>query len=157
MSVLSLSYWESDVYWRQNNKRFAELALQIGGKQLIWRNTSLSPYVYSGSKWRTGGVSDDVMLGTVIVGGLQRHSVLYKRRGRGLLSTIGLLLLLLLLSEIGLLLEPYLFHFADYSSWSSRHLTGLFNASALQRNTMCAAYNRIANCNMLSLFPATGL
>jgi len=38
MSVLSLSYWESDVYWRQNNKHFAELALQNGGKQLIWRN-----------------------------------------------------------------------------------------------------------------------
>jgi len=26
MSVLSLSYWESDVYWRQNNKHYAELA-----------------------------------------------------------------------------------------------------------------------------------
>jgi len=38
MSVLSLSYWESDVYWRQNNKRFAEFAPQNGGKQLIWRN-----------------------------------------------------------------------------------------------------------------------
>ena len=38
MSVLSLSYWESDVYWRQNNKHFAELALQNGAKQLIWRN-----------------------------------------------------------------------------------------------------------------------
>jgi len=38
MSVLSLSYWESDIYWRQNNKHFAELALQNGGKQLIWRN-----------------------------------------------------------------------------------------------------------------------
>ena len=38
MSVLSLSYWESDVYWRQNNKHFAELAPQNGGKQLIWRN-----------------------------------------------------------------------------------------------------------------------
>jgi len=38
MSVLSLSYWKSDVYWRQNNKHFAELALQNGGKQLIWRN-----------------------------------------------------------------------------------------------------------------------
>jgi len=25
MSVLSLSYWESDVYWRQNNKQLAEL------------------------------------------------------------------------------------------------------------------------------------
>jgi len=32
MSVLSLSYWESDVYWRQNNKHFAELAPQNGGK-----------------------------------------------------------------------------------------------------------------------------
>jgi len=38
MSVLSLSYWESDVYWRQNNKHFAELTPQNGGKQLIWRN-----------------------------------------------------------------------------------------------------------------------
>jgi len=38
MSVLSLSYWESDVYWRQNNEHFAELAPQNGGKQLIWRN-----------------------------------------------------------------------------------------------------------------------
>jgi len=38
MSVLSLSYWESDIYWRQNNKHFAELAQQNGGKQLIWRN-----------------------------------------------------------------------------------------------------------------------
>jgi len=37
MSVLSLSYWESDVYCRQNNKHFAELAPQ-NGKQLIWRN-----------------------------------------------------------------------------------------------------------------------
>jgi len=42
MSVLSLSYWESDVYWRQNNKHFAQLAPQNGGKQLI---TSLSPYL----------------------------------------------------------------------------------------------------------------
>jgi len=38
MSVLSLCYWESDVYWRQNNKQFAELAAQNGGKQLVWRN-----------------------------------------------------------------------------------------------------------------------
>ena len=41
MSVLSLSYWESGVYWRQNNKHFTELAQvapQNGGKQLIWRN-----------------------------------------------------------------------------------------------------------------------
>ena len=38
MSVLSLCYWESDAYWRQNNKHFAELAPQNGGKQLIWRN-----------------------------------------------------------------------------------------------------------------------
>ena len=38
MSVLLLSYWESDVYWRQNNIHFAELAPQNGGKQLIWRN-----------------------------------------------------------------------------------------------------------------------
>jgi len=38
MSLLSLSYWESDVYWRQNNKHFAELAPQNGRKQLIWRN-----------------------------------------------------------------------------------------------------------------------
>ena len=38
MSVLSLSYLESDVYWRQNNRHFAELAPQNGGKQLIWRN-----------------------------------------------------------------------------------------------------------------------
>ena len=38
MSILSLSYWESDVYWRQNNKHFAELAPQNGGKLLIWRN-----------------------------------------------------------------------------------------------------------------------
>ena len=38
LSVLSLSYWEIDVYWRQNNKHFAELAPQNGGKQLIWRN-----------------------------------------------------------------------------------------------------------------------
>jgi len=38
MSVLSLSYWESDVYWDQNNKHFAELAPQSDGKQLLWRN-----------------------------------------------------------------------------------------------------------------------
>jgi len=38
MSVLSLSYGESDVYWRHNNKHFAELAPQNGGKQLIWGN-----------------------------------------------------------------------------------------------------------------------
>jgi len=38
MSVLSLSCRESDVYWRRNNKHFAELAPQNGGKQLIWRN-----------------------------------------------------------------------------------------------------------------------
>jgi len=38
MSVVSLSYWESDVYWRQHNKHFAELAPQNGGKQLMWRN-----------------------------------------------------------------------------------------------------------------------
>jgi len=34
MSVLSLSYWESDVYWRQNNKHFAELA------PTKWRKTA---------------------------------------------------------------------------------------------------------------------
>ena len=44
MSVLSLSYWESDVYWRQNNKHFAELAPQNGWYEEI---TSLSPYVYT--------------------------------------------------------------------------------------------------------------
>jgi len=38
MSLLSISYSESNVYRRQNNKHFAELALQNGGKQLIWRN-----------------------------------------------------------------------------------------------------------------------
>jgi len=38
MSILSLSYWESDLYWRPNNKHFAERAPQNGGKQLIWRN-----------------------------------------------------------------------------------------------------------------------
>ena len=38
MSALWLYYWESDVYWRQNNKHFAELAQQNGGKQLVWRN-----------------------------------------------------------------------------------------------------------------------
>ena len=38
MSVLSLSHWESDVYWRQNSKHLSELAPQNGGKQLIWRN-----------------------------------------------------------------------------------------------------------------------
>jgi len=38
ISVLSLSYWESDVYWCQNNKHFAEFAPQNGGKRLIWRN-----------------------------------------------------------------------------------------------------------------------
>jgi len=41
MSVLSLSYWESDVYWRKNNKHFAELAQQNGEKQLIWRNYAI--------------------------------------------------------------------------------------------------------------------
>jgi len=35
MSVLSLSYWESDVYRRQNNKHFADLVPQNGGKQQI--------------------------------------------------------------------------------------------------------------------------
>jgi len=34
MSVLSLSYWKSDVYWCQNNKQFAELAPQK------WRKTA---------------------------------------------------------------------------------------------------------------------
>ena len=38
MSLLSLSYWESDVYWRQNNKHFTDLSPQNGRKQLIWRN-----------------------------------------------------------------------------------------------------------------------
>jgi len=38
MFVLSLFHWESDVYWRQNNKHLAELAPQNGRKQLIWRN-----------------------------------------------------------------------------------------------------------------------
>ena len=38
MSVLSLSYWEIDVYWRQNSKHFAERAPRHGGKQLIWRH-----------------------------------------------------------------------------------------------------------------------
>ena len=46
MSVLSLSYWESDVYWRQNNKYFAELAPQNGGNSWYEEITSLSPYVY---------------------------------------------------------------------------------------------------------------
>jgi len=67
MSVLSLSYWESDVYWRQNNKHFAEFAPQNGGKQLIWRNyvtvticipcffnfsSNLWPLLYSGHNGR---------------------------------------------------------------------------------------------------------
>ena len=48
MSVLSLCYWGSDVYWRQNNKHFAELAPQNGGKQLIWRNhVTVTLYTYS--------------------------------------------------------------------------------------------------------------
>jgi len=34
MSVLSLSYWGSDVYWRQNSKHFAELA------PTKWRKTA---------------------------------------------------------------------------------------------------------------------
>jgi len=38
MSVLSLSCWESDVYWRQSIKHFSELATQNSRKQLIWRN-----------------------------------------------------------------------------------------------------------------------
>jgi len=38
MSVLSLSYWESDIYWCQNNTHFAELTPQNARKQLIWRN-----------------------------------------------------------------------------------------------------------------------
>ena len=38
MFIPSLSCWESDVYWRQHNRHFAELAPQNGGKQLIWRN-----------------------------------------------------------------------------------------------------------------------
>jgi len=37
MTVLSLSYWENYVSWRQSNKHFAELGPQNGGKQLIWR------------------------------------------------------------------------------------------------------------------------
>jgi len=57
MSVLSLSYWESAVYWRQNNKHFAELAPQNGGKQLIWRNyvtvtLCISLYIYCVKYWR---------------------------------------------------------------------------------------------------------
>jgi len=43
MSVLSLSYWESDIYWRQNDKHFAELAPQNGGNQLMWRNCHCHP------------------------------------------------------------------------------------------------------------------
>jgi len=46
MSVLLLSYWESDVYWRPNNKHFAELAPQNGVRQWYEEITSLSPYVY---------------------------------------------------------------------------------------------------------------
>ena len=52
MSVLSLSYWESDVYWRQNNKHFAELAPQNGGKQLIWRNyVTVTLCIGTSPKW----------------------------------------------------------------------------------------------------------
>ena len=54
MSALSLSYWKSDVYWIQNNKHFAELAPQNGGKQLIWRNyvtVTLSIGVVEKEQW----------------------------------------------------------------------------------------------------------
>jgi len=55
MSALSLSYWESDVYRRHNNKHFAELAPQIGRNQLIWRNCvtvtlCISENCHSGAK-----------------------------------------------------------------------------------------------------------
>jgi len=57
MSVLLLSYWENDIYWRQNNKHFAELAPQNGGKQLIWRNyvtvTLCIPSQQIGLVWKT--------------------------------------------------------------------------------------------------------
>jgi len=46
MSALSLSYWENDVYWRQNNKHFEELAPQNDEKQLMWRNYVTVTYVY---------------------------------------------------------------------------------------------------------------
>jgi len=50
MSVLSLSYLESDVYWRQSNKHFAELAPQNGRKQLIWRNYVTVTLCIAGAK-----------------------------------------------------------------------------------------------------------
>ena len=51
MSVLSLSYWESDVYWRQNNKYFANISKQTFPHKMTensWYEeiTSLSPCVY---------------------------------------------------------------------------------------------------------------
>jgi len=46
MSVLSLSYWESDVYWRHNNKHFAELAHKMAGNSWYEEITSVSPCVY---------------------------------------------------------------------------------------------------------------
>jgi len=46
MSVLSLSYWESDVYWRQNNKDFADRAHKMAENSWYEEITSLSPYVH---------------------------------------------------------------------------------------------------------------
>jgi len=46
MSVLSLSYWESEVYWRQNNKHLAELAHKMAENSWYEEITPLSPYVY---------------------------------------------------------------------------------------------------------------
>ena len=45
MSVLSLSYWESDFYWRQNTKHFAELAHKMAENSWYEEIMSQSPYV----------------------------------------------------------------------------------------------------------------
>ena len=50
MSVLSLSYWVSDVYWRQNNKHFTDddrpYPHKMAENSWCEEITSLSPYVY---------------------------------------------------------------------------------------------------------------
>ena len=62
MFVLSLSYWESDVYWRQNNKHFAELAPQNGGKQLIWKNYVTVTMCINCCTWQTAAANGIVLV-----------------------------------------------------------------------------------------------
>jgi len=82
MSVLSLSYWESNVYWRQNNKHFAELAPQNGGKQLIWRNyVTVTLYILFNKRSAVAEMGE--RLATIDMGGKLGPAVPLFRGGTG--------------------------------------------------------------------------